>query len=171
MQTRAQKTLCWVLLRIPELVSAAALIFAITLTVVNAFTRYCLHFTIKGSDELICIAFAWMVFPGAAAAFRRRMHYGIDLVVGLFPPRGRAVIELVTQGLIAFILCTLTYLSGVLLANVGEKIMTATRISYRVLDSGLFVGFLLMAAYSIVFFVQDLRALPKKLSGKGGAKA
>lgn len=75
---KKNSTAKWIVIHIPELIASVALVFAITLTVINVFTRYCLHFTIKGSDEYVCIAFAWMVFPGTAAcippphALRRR---------------------------------------------------------------------------------------------------
>lgn len=168
-QTSPKAVLKWIALRVPELIASGALIFAITLTAVNAFTRYCLHYTINGSDELICIAFSWLVFPGAAAAFRRRMHYGVDLLVNLFPRRVQAVAGVVTQLLIAVVLWVLTYLSYVLWLNVGTKIMTATRISYQVLDAGMLVGFALMAVYAVVFLIRDLRALPRKLQQRGSA--
>lgn len=144
-----------------------ALVFAITLTVINVFTRYCLHFTIKGSDEYVCIAFAWMVFPGTAAAYRRHMHYGVDLLVNAFPHKVRCIVDVVVQLIITVIMAICTYLTWILIQNVGSKIMTATRISYRVLDSGMLVGFVLMTIYAVVFLVQAVRCLPAKLKEGG----
>ncbi len=153
----------WVIVNLPELIAGGALIFAITLTMINAFTRYLLHYTINGSDEFVCIAFAWIVFPGTAAAYRRKMHYGVDLLVSKLPARLQTCIQLLTQAIILVIMCTLTYLSLELYRNVGTKIMTATRISYRVLDSGMLFGFALMSLYSLIFLVQDIRNLPTAL--------
>ena len=58
----------WIIVHLPELIAGAALVLAVSLTVINAFTRYFLSFTIKGSDEINILAFAWMVFPGCACA-------------------------------------------------------------------------------------------------------
>lgn len=79
----------WIVVHLPELIAGAALVVAVSLTVVNAFTRYFLSFTIKGSDEINILAFAWMVFPGCACAYREKQHYGIDLVVNSLPNRPR----------------------------------------------------------------------------------
>ena len=141
---KKNSTAKWIVIHIPELIASVALVFAITLTVINVFTRYCLHFTIKGSDEYVCIAFAWMVFPGTAAAYRRHMHYGVDLLVNAFPHKVRCIVDVVVQLIITVIMAICTYLTWILIQNVGSKIMTATRISYRVLDSGMLVGFVLI---------------------------
>ena len=153
----------WIFLRLPEIIAGIALVFAISLTTVNAFTRYFLHFTIKGSDEFCIIAFAWMVFPGCAAAYRRKMHYGIDMLVNALPKKVQVFVNLFAQFLVTVLTAVLTYLSWVLCANVGSKIMTATRISYTVFDSAMVVGFGLMTVYSLIFLVQDIRVLPAKL--------
>lgn len=153
----------WIIVRFPELIAGVALIFAISLTTVNALTRYLLHFTINGSDEYCIIAFAWMVFPGCAAAYRRKMHYGIDMLVNLLPARARVIVNLIAQAVVFVLVAVLTYLSWVLCANVGAKIMTATRISYVVFDSAMVVGFGLMTVYSLIFLIQDIRALPENL--------
>ena len=134
---KKNSTAKWIVIHIPELIASVALVFAITLTVINVFTRYCLHFTIKGSDEYVCIAFAWMVFPGTAAAYRRHMHYGVDLLVNAFPHKVRCIVDVVVQLIITVIMAICTYLTWILIQNVGSKIMTATRISYRVLSGSI----------------------------------
>ena len=156
----------WVFLRLPEIVAGIALVFAISLTTVNAFTRYFLHFTIKGYDEYCIMAFAWMVFPGCAAAYRRKMHYGIDMLVNAMPKKVQIFVNLFAQFMVTVLTVVLTYLSWVLCQNVGSKIMTATRISYVYFDFAMVVGFGLMAIYSLIFLIQDIRALPAKLREK-----
>ena len=156
----------WTVLRLPEIIAGIALIFAISLTTVNAFTRYFLHYTINGSDEYCIMAFAWMVFPGCAAAYRRKMHYGIDMLVNAMPKKVQIFVNLFAQFMVTVLTVVLTYLSWVLCQNVGSKIMTATRISYIYFDFAMVVGFGLMAIYSLIFLIQDIRALPAKLREK-----
>lgn len=167
-KNRTTSAIKWIAVRFPELIAAVSLTVAITITVVNAFTRYLLKYTFAGSDEIVCIAFAWMVFPGAAAAFRRKMHYGIDLLVNALPVKLQTGINLLVKIAITVILACVTWLSILLVGNVGSKIMTATRISYRVLDSSLIVGFGLMTIYSTIFLVQELKEFPAKMKEKRG---
>ena len=159
-------SLKWVLTHIPEIIAGIAVTFSITLTTVNAITRYTISYTINGSDEYNCIAFAWLVFLGAAAAFRRKMHYGIDLVVNAFPAKVQAIVNLVAKILITLIVCTLTYLSVILCMNVRGKIFTATGISYLTLDAAMVVGFGMMSIFAILQLVETIRDLPKELSSR-----
>lgn len=156
----------WIIVHLPELVAGAALVFAIGLTVINAFARYFLKFTFKGSDEMNILAFAWMVFPGCAAAYREKMHYGVDLLVNSLPKKANAVVKVVAELMSLVVLVIMTYLSIVLFQNVGTKIMTATRISYKYFDAAMVVGFGLMSFYSLLALIEDIRALPAALSEK-----
>lgn len=79
----------------------------------------------------------------------------------------RCIVDVVVQLIITVIMAICTYLTWILIQNVGSKIMTATRISYRVLDSGMLVGFVLMTIYAVVFLVQAVRCLPAKLKEGG----
>lgn len=144
---------------LPELIAGVALVVAIAVTGTNAFTRYLVGFTYAGTDEIVCMAFAWTVFPGAAAAFRRGMHYGIDLFVGLLPSRARGIADLFTRLAVTAIVAYVAWLSWILTRSAGSKVMTATRIPYTYFDAAMLLGFLLMAVYSAWFLIRDARAL------------
>ena len=156
----------WILVHLPELIAGAALVLAVSLTVVNAFTRYFLSFTIKGSDEINILAFAWMVFPGCACAYREKQHYGIDLVVNSLPPKAKAIAGVIGELLSLVVLAIMFYLSIVLFNKVGTKILTATRISYKYFDAAMVVGFGLMTFYSLKALIEDIIALPGILRQK-----
>lgn len=161
-----KERLKWVAIRIPELIGSVALFFTITISVVNAICRYCLGFTIGGADEYIAIMFAWLVFSAGAAAYRRGMHYGIDLAVNMLPGKVRQAVAVVVRLITVVLLVALTYLSYVLFANVGPKILTATRISYRWLDASMIYGFGMMVIYSVMFLIRDIKALFGKAEAK-----
>jgi len=154
-----KKILEVIFIRIPELMSGIALSIMITLSVVNAFCRYCLRFTIAGADEYIAIMFAWLVFTGGAVAYRHGMHYGIDLLVNKLKKTPRRILDVIVRSITVILLITLAYLSYVLFINVGPKILTATRISYRWFDASMIYGFGLMILYSIEFLVKDINSL------------
>lgn len=156
----------WILVHLPELIAGAALVLAVSLTVINAFTRYFLSFTIKGSDEINILAFAWMVFPGCACAYREKQHYGIDLIVNSLPPKAKAIAEIIAELLSLVCLGIMFYLSIVLFNKVGTKILTATRISYKYFDAAMVVGFGLMTFYSLKALIEDFIALPAILRAK-----
>lgn len=157
----------WFVIHIPEIIAAVALLIALTITFVNAGTRYLLQYTFVGSDEVVAIMFSWMVFPGAAAAFRRGMHYGVDMLVSAFPETMRKIVEVIMSAVVVVTMVAATYLSYVLYMNVGTKIMTATRVSYRILDMGMLVGFALMSIYAIILFCKSIKAtfMPKTREG------
>lgn len=161
-----KEILKWIIINFPELIAGTALVFAVGLTVINAFSRYFLKFTFKGSDEYNILAFAWMVFPSCAAAYRRKMHYGVDLVVNSLPGKAKAIVKIVAELMSLVVLVIMTYLSVVLFQNVGTKIMTATRISYKYFDAAMVFGFGLMSIYSLMALIEDIRALPAALRKK-----
>ena len=48
-------------------------------------------------NEVSSIGFTWMVFLGASAAYKRKMHIGIDLLVNRLPPGIRRIFLLAAQ--------------------------------------------------------------------------
>lgn len=157
MNTKAYKTVKWILDYVPEIIAAVALCVAITVSAANAFSRYIFSYTFLGYDELIRIMFAWIVFPGAAAAYWRHMHFGIDLLTNLCPKRIQDVIDVVMQAFMTFLFVVLGYLSFVLMREVGVKYFPVTFISYAYYDAALVVGFGFMTVYSAIFTVQKVR--------------
>lgn len=147
----------WILVNLPELIAAIALTVAVTDTVVNAFTRYVLGFTYSGSSEIVSIAFVWTIFPGAAAAYKKGMHYGIDLVIMKLPPSVRRVAKVLSRLFIVVVLGIMAYLSFLLLKQVGTKKMPATYISYFWYDLPAVLSFIFMAIYSVYQLIKEIQ--------------
>lgn len=162
MNTKTYKVIKWILDYVPELIAAIALCVAVTVSAVNAFSRYTFSHTFLGYDELIRIAFAWVVFPGAAAAYWRHMHFGIDLITNLCPKKIQAVIDVVMQAFMTFLLIVLCHLSITLTREVGVKYFPVTFVSYAYYDAAMVVGFSFMSLYSAIFTVQKVQAFFKK---------
>jgi TRAP-type C4-dicarboxylate transport system permease small subunit len=162
-------TLKWATFHIPEIIAGSALIVALIVTSTNAFSRYLFRRTFAGYDEITCFMFAWAVFPGAAAAFRRKLHYGIDLIVILMPERVRAVVQIITSILITIIVGILTYLSIVLMTGTEGKLFSVSKLSYASFDAALVVGFGFMTIYSTVFTVKLIKEfMASEQNGKQG---
>ena len=157
-----KKALKWIIIHFPEVISAAALFVAIIVSGGSALTRYIFKWTMQGFEEIACFCFAWTVFPAAAAAYRRKMHFGIDLIVNLFSAKIRLIIELLTHIMITVSMALLTYLSTVLAIEANRKTLSLIGLSYSWFDAAMVVGFGLMTVYSAIFLVQHINNMPKR---------
>ena len=72
----------------------AVVIFSVTYGVVM---RYLFGDPPVWINEVSAIAFTWMVFLGASAAYKRKMHIGIDLLVNRLSPGVRWIFLLAAQ--------------------------------------------------------------------------
>ena len=74
-----------VLANLEEILSSTALAVVILSVIYGVFTRYFLGNAAAWTNELAAIAFTWAVFLGTAAAFKRKLHIGVDSFVALLP--------------------------------------------------------------------------------------
>ena len=87
-----------------EAVAGFALVVVVLVTCWGVVTRYVTQDPATWAGEVAGIAFAWMVFLGAAACFKYGMHVAIDmLVVALPAPLRRALLALVDVLVLAFL--------------------------------------------------------------------
>lgn len=152
----------WLLLNFPEFIASVAMTIAVLITGLNAITRYTISYTIWGSSEIVSLAFVWIIFPATAAAYRRGMHFGIDLILNRLPSRIGGNIRLISRVIVLVIMFICTKLSLALVQEVNTKAMTATRISYVWYDLPAFLSFAFMFLYTVVFLVKDIQSLVKK---------
>ena len=154
---KARKVLLWILQNAMELLAGLFLIICICVTTVNAFTRYLFKFTWNPGTDVITLCFAWVVFCGAAAAYKHKMHYGFDIFISKLPAKAQYVMRILTHILVIIILAYATYLSFQLSMRVGGKILSNTRISYFWYDLSAVVGFGYMTLCEIWHMIQTLR--------------
>ena len=86
-------------------VCAVAIVLSITWGVV---TRYLFPQPASWTFEVAVIAFGWLVFFGAAACIRWRMHADVDALVAMFPPAVRRAIFIFNWWLLAALFAVLT---------------------------------------------------------------
>jgi len=146
---KLKNALKWMIHNPMEIIATAALIASITISTVNALLRYTIRWTWTPGTDVITLCFGWLVFCGAAAAWRRGMHYGIELAVNKLPPKAGRVVRLFTHFLLIAILVYGTWLSYNLCAKVGGRIMSNTKISYLWFDLSALTGFAFMSIYEI----------------------
>ena len=76
-----------------EIVAALAVVVVILSVSWGVLTRYILEQPAAWAGEIATLGFAWVVFFGAAACIKYRLHPAIDLLVVRFPPRLRRLVE------------------------------------------------------------------------------
>ena len=142
----------------------AGLMFAITLVivVVNVFMRYFVGHILPWGEEVATSCFVYTTFIGAAWCLRTHQHVGVDLVVDRMPAGVRKAVQLLTDLVIVVLNSYITYLSVQFIISSKMKTMPILKISSIYLNSSLFIGFGLMAIYSLVNMIQDARKMLKK---------
>jgi TRAP-type C4-dicarboxylate transport system permease small subunit len=88
-----------------------ALVVVIAATCWGVLTRYITSQPAVWASEVAGIAFAWLVFVGAAAGFKYGMHVTIDMLVALLPAAPRRVLMAAADALVLAFLATVFVLA------------------------------------------------------------
>lgn len=167
---KIKKALSWLVRNPMEVIAAVGLTVDILLTAFNGICRYAFRWTWNAAGDITTIAFAWLVFCGGAAVYKRGGHYGLDFVITRLPKHIRRVAKVICRTIILAALMLAAYLSFDLMTRVGGKIMANTRVSYIWYDMSAAVGFTFMVLYEII---NDIKAIKEFIreqkleSGKG----
>jgi len=102
-----------------EIVSEALFLFVFLTIIVSVFFRYVLHSPFTWTEELVTIAFSWVVFLGASACIRVHALLRVDAFLHLLP----ASLKTVTGALAVTVLAILL----VILAVFGFKYALAVQ--------------------------------------------
>lgn len=76
-----------------EIISSIALVIVVLSACWGVITRYFTHQPATWTSEMATIAFAWVVFVGASAGFKRGSHISIDMLVAFLPARLNVMIQ------------------------------------------------------------------------------
>ncbi len=139
--------------RIDEAIGVAcmlAIVFSISWGVV---TRYMFPQPASWTFEAAVIAFGWLVFFGAAACIRWRMHADVDALVALFPAPLRRAIFIFNWFLLAALFV-------VLAAMFAWQAMIAHSIRVVSLDVPRSLVYAPMAVASVLMLVQHVLLKP-----------
>lgn len=146
-------------------IAGAMMIVTILLVIVNVITRKLFNYIIIWSEEIATSCFVYSVFIGAAYAYRKHQHVGVDLLVERLPAGARRVVHLITNALLVIINGYITVLSVQFIQSSWIKRMPITKLPSSAVSTALIIGFGLMTIYSLVFFVKDLKS-GNKLDGE-----
>jgi TRAP-type C4-dicarboxylate transport system permease small subunit len=125
--------------------------------------RYFFSRSQNWAEEIASMGFAWVVFVGAAAVYKRNMHIGIDAFVNLLTPGLRNLIGLGMTTFLVVLNIYLTYLSLVFSIAAWAKPTHILLIPYTFVDLSSTVGFACMTGHAVV-------DLAEKIKGRGVAQ-
>lgn len=157
-----KKILKWILSNPMEIIAGVSITLSVLITTINALTRYLLKYTWNPSTDIVILLFAYTVFCGAAAAYRRKMHYGIDIVVERLPHHLKNIVTMLCHIIMVVTMVFATWLSIDLMMHVGGKVMSNTKISYVWFDLSAVLGFGFMAFYEIRQTLEDWKRIRRK---------
>lgn len=163
-----KRVLNFILHNSPEIIALLGLLTTIVLTVINVFTRYVLNYTYAGWNDIIAIGFAWATFISCAAAYKRKMHFGVDFIVKLFPVAIQNFIDRLLLFILFVINITLLYLSIILTIKSKGKLMVSTGIPYMYYDLSAVIAFTYMTFYSIKDLLVEFKLIKSHRSEEGG---
>ncbi|HBH28128.1 MAG TPA: TRAP transporter small permease [Desulfofustis sp.] len=141
------------------------LCITVLVVIVNVALRYLFHGGIYWAEEVATTAFIWSVFVGAAAAYRYKMHIGIDFITKIGPHPWRALIAVIIDALMLAINGYIVYLSIFFIQSNKLKRTPVLDIPAFYVNLALTVGFTLMTLYALMFLYRDIRKL---FSGQHG---
>ncbi|MEA5033007.1 MAG: TRAP transporter small permease [Sphaerochaeta sp.] len=137
------------------ILSACFLSVTVGVVILNVILRYVFDGGLFWIEEVATTAFIWSVFIGSAAAYKLKMHIGIDLVTKLFPEKIREIISSVINILMAVINGYVCYLS-ILMINANKlKRTPVLDVPAMYINLAITVGFGLMTIHSIQFLITE----------------
>jgi TRAP-type C4-dicarboxylate transport system permease small subunit len=83
------------------LVAGAALVLISAVIPYGVFTRYVLNSAASWPEPMAVLLAIVLTFVGAAGCYRARMHMRVTVVVGLLPPVGQRIMNLLAEGIMA----------------------------------------------------------------------
>lgn len=137
--------------------SAAFLSITVLVVIINVILRYLFRSGLFWVEEVATVSFIWSVFIGAAAAYRHKMHIGIDLITGLFPERVRELISIVINFLMVVINGYIVYLSILFIQANRLKRTPVLDVSAVYVNAAITVGFGLMTVHAIQFLFAEAK--------------
>jgi TRAP-type C4-dicarboxylate transport system permease small subunit len=155
MSTTTKQHLC----NLDLYLSGFFLCITVAVVIVNVTLRYAFHGGLFWAEEVSTASFIWSVFIGSAAAYRYKMHIGIDFITRFGPASLRTFIAVIIDGLMLGINGYIVYLSYQFIEANSLKRTPVLDIPAIYVNSALSVGFTLITLYALNFLYQDLRKL------------
>ena len=148
-----------ILRNLEVLLSASFLSVTVIVVIINVILRYLFHGGLFWVEEVATTCFIWSIFIGAAAAYKYKIHIGIDLITKLFPERAREIVSIIINFLMFIINGYITYLSTLFIRANSLKRTPVLDVPAIYVNLAITVGFGLMTIYALRFVVIEGKLL------------
>ena len=148
----------WGLLKVQEIILFLTSCMMIGILGAVVVCRYVLRVDLFGYDEIVMISAFWMYFIGSSYAMEKREHVRADILERLLPPRGKRYLRIFANLLQSLVAIETVHLSVAYVIN-GFKIWPTTSawgLPLMTSMSAVTAGFVLMALYVIVQFLEEI---------------
>lgn len=152
-----KKLIAFILSNVEEIVTAIFLAALLLLTIFNVTLRFTTGRSLVWTEEVSFGCFAWVVFLGASAAYKRHLHSSVEILVQTMPKRFQQVVETVTYVALLLTLGVITYFSLRFSIAAHFKVTPVLKIPYTYIDISVCVGCLLMSVHTVKYLADILR--------------
>ena len=141
-----------------EVIAVLALLVTVGSVGWGVLTRYVTAQPAPWAGEVAGMGFAWLVFLGAAAGYKRGMHVSIDMLTQLLPQRVERGLAIAVQlGILAFASYVVWLGVGFTIVNLGNP-SAVLRIPQSIIYLAVTLGFLSIGLRQAWRFGQSLVA-------------
>ena len=142
-----KKKILFVLNNIEEIVAGACLTAMTFITFANVVGRYIFTRPLTWADEISMMLAGWAVFLGMSAAYKRKMHLGMEFFVNKLGQKNRLRLQQFISVIILALCITLAVVAWALVFKTTKRTQI-TRTSYKLIYSSCAAGLTLMGIRS-----------------------
>ena len=142
-----KKKLLFFLNNIEEIIAGICLALMTFITFANVVGRYFFTRPLTWGDEMSMLLAGWAVFMGMSAAYKRKMHLGMEFFVNKSRKRTKIALQSVIT-VVLFALCIVLAIVAWALVMKTTKRTQIMRASYKIIYSSCAAGFTMMAIRS-----------------------
>jgi TRAP-type C4-dicarboxylate transport system permease small subunit len=146
-----------------EIAAGSFLVLMSMATFGNVVLRYAFNSPIQWAEEFSRYAFIWVVFLGAAACSKRKLHIAITGVAELMPARLRRAMAVLVQLVVLALMAALAYYGWVLCRLMTQPTST--------LNIPQYVVYLVVPFSAVLIFLHALRDLWAELGAQAATRA
>ena len=140
--------------RIENFITGVAIAIMVSSVMWGVITRYITDKPAVWTNELSGILLTWVVFIGAMAAFRKKAHVNVPLIVDSLPPNLRRALGILSElFILAFLICA-TYLSYVMMQKGASRPSPVLGIPFSYVYLAPLVSFAVMSLHGAAEFWQ-----------------
>jgi TRAP-type C4-dicarboxylate transport system permease small subunit len=139
-----------------EVAAGVGLILVVVITLYNVVNRYVLQQSAAWAPELAEMLFAWVVFLGASAAWKRGMHISISVVVRQLHPRAQAFVRLLGDVILIGFLAYATFLAVKITISSHARVSPVMRVPFSYVYASAALCFALMLVRQVASAARSL---------------